>query len=292
MPEGQDFFSELQTETQPLAPWQAEVYKLVSWWDVETFAAHRFYQIGMLLELLARNVGKIASEEELAKLRFDLRKITAHCMVLGLRVSAELIGEKSALLKSLHSANKMGGDLKAISDCIRIEMGQTLFLYVPYERARWYKEPLEGWEEVIGRFSADHDITYEIEEASKCFACDRYDAAVFHIMRVAEIGALAVGTLIQIKDPKPGWPRVSKELKRIMEIEYTKLSPIEQQHFPLLEQISPLMLAMQNAWRHKVSHVANRLILTGSGFQPFVAKEIITTTRAFMRRLALELPPP
>jgi len=49
------------------------------------------------------------------------------------------------------------------------------------------------------------------------------------------------------------------------------------------------MLGMQNAWRHKISHAANRLVLETGEFQPYVAEDILVATRAFMRTLATEL---
>ena len=174
-----------------------------------------------------------------------------------------------------------------ISASIRREMKRTLFMYLPQERARWFIEPLKDWETVTTRWPK---TIHDIEEAAKCFACDRFDAAVVHMMLVAEYGALEIGHLLELRDPKLGWPRVSKELKRITSADFSKLSPLEQKHFPLLEQISPLMLAMQNAWRHKVSHADNRLVLLSGEFQPFIVEEIIFATRAFMRRLATDLP--
>ena len=271
-----------------LAPWRAEVYRLVSWWDVEKFAADKFYAIGMLLEAQARRVGSMTSEADLAKLRLDLRQITAHCVSLGLNVSAELITQKSSALKSIRSANAIGRDLKAISDCIGIEMKQTLFLYVPQERAKWYLEPLKDWEIVI---DVVPDAIHDIEEGFKSFALDRYGATVFHMMQVAEHGALEVGKLIGVNDPKAGWRSVRLAMLRIVQnTEYKKLTALEQQHFPLLEQLLPLMLSMERAWRDKISHAANRLILLNTEFQPYIAEEIISATRSFMRRLAKDLP--
>jgi hypothetical protein len=241
--------ADISPKIQTLAPWQVEVYRLVS---------------------------------------LDIRQIIAHCVSLGLNVSAELINQKSSALRTIRSANAMGPDLKAISDCIGIEMKQTLFLYVPKERSRWYAEPLKDWEIVIDRIP---DAIHDIEEGSKSFALDRYGAAVFHMMQVAEHGALEVGKLIGLSDPKAGWRSVRVAMIRIVQnTEYKKLTPIEQKHFPLFEQLLPLMLSMERAWRDKISHAANRLILLNTEFQSYVAEEIISDTRAFMRRLAQDLP--
>jgi hypothetical protein len=49
--------------------------------------------------------------------------------------------------------------------------------------------------------------------------------------------------------------------------------------------------ALKNAWRNKISHVSGqRLLLVSSEFTPDTAEEIMTATRAFMRRLTESLP--
>jgi hypothetical protein len=281
-----------------LAPWQAEVYRLVSWWDVERFAAHRFYALGLLLEAGSANLDRRAKEnpdQVLAyavrhKLIGDLELVEKECLKLALVNSSDTVQEFKEQLNWKNRKWKAGEArtyFDHISGSIRREMKRTLFMYIPRERAHWFLEPLKDWETVTSRYP---DTIHDIEEAGKSFACDRFDATVVHMMLVAEFGAMQIGRLLEINDPKLGWPRVSQELKRITSAKFPELNAIEKKHFPFLEQISPLMLAMQNAWRHKVSHAESRLVLLKGEFQPYVAEEIILATRAFMRRLATELP--
>lgn len=281
-----------------LAPWQAEVYRLVSWWDVERFAAHRFYMLGLLLEAGSASLERRAREnpdrvltlDTKDKLIVDLELVEKECLKLSLVNSsdaAEELRQQLATKGRKWKAREAALQFDHISGSIRREMKRTLFMYIPMERAHWYLEPLKDWETVTSRYPG---TIHDIEEAGKSFACDRFDATVVHMMLVAEFGAMQLGRLLEINDPKLGWPRVSQELKRITSTPFTKLSTVEQKHFPFLQQISPLMLAMQNAWRHKISHAESRLVLLNGEFQPYVAEEIILTTRAFMRRLATELP--
>jgi hypothetical protein len=281
-----------------IAPWQVEVYKLISWWDVERFAAHRFYMLGLLLEAGSAKLDRRAREnpdqvltlDMKAKLIGDLELVEKECLKLSLVNSSDAAQEFREQLNWKNRKWKAGeaqAQFDHISGSIRREMKRTLFMYIPTERAHWYLEPLKDWETVTSRYPG---TIHDIEEAGKSFACDRFDATVVHMMLVAEFGAMQLGRLLEINDPKLGWPRVSQELKRITSTPFTKLNAVEQKHFQFLEQISPLMLAMQNAWRHKVSHAESRLVLLKGEFQPYVAEEIILATRAFMRRLATELP--
>jgi hypothetical protein len=281
-----------------LAPWQAEVYRLISWWDVEKFAAQTFYTIARLLERISAQHARrsrsdsqaIVQEKERTTRASDLEIIENSCRRIGLHHSADFAEEfRPVVLNFEHSmkCSELDSKFDEISSSINREMKRTLFMYIPQERARFYLEPLKDWETVTKRYPG---TIHDIEEAGKCFACDRFDATVVHMMLVAEFGAMQIGRLLEINDPKLGWPRVSQELKRITSAKFTELKAIEQKHFPFLEQISPLMLAMQSAWRHKVSHAESRLVLMKGEFQPYVAEEIMFTTRAFMRRLAYELP--
>jgi hypothetical protein len=185
-------------------------------------------------------------------------------------------------------ADRLKWQLEEFDNSIRREMKRALFLYVPQERSPLYLEPLKDWETAIKRFDK---ATLDIEEGLKCFALDRYGGAVFHMMLVAERGALEVLPLTGSTDPKPGWRSVTTALEKITQrTPYTQLTAGQQKHLPFFEQILPMMLSIQRAWRDKISHVDNRLVLLSGDFQAYVVEEIISATRAFMRRLAGDLP--
>ncbi len=52
----------------------------------------------------------------------------------------------------------------------------------------------------------------EIDEAGKCIALGRAPAAVFHLMRIAEIGLRALAPLVGITDPNPDWGAVIRKI--------------------------------------------------------------------------------
>jgi hypothetical protein len=264
---------------------------------VEQFSAANFYTIARLIESTGHNYGMrpadvVPDDAEITRLSDELLQIVRiDCVRIGLPLSARHIDELVEEVRDKYLPLTYGAislKLTELSNSIRREMGAVLFLYISTEKAKWFRKPLEGWGAAVERFG--DTITTDIEEGAKCYACDRHAAAVFHMMLVAEFGALEVGKLIEMRDPKPSWHGVMNEIRRItQQTKFTDLKPIEQKYFKLLEQLSPLMLAMQNAWRHKIDHAANRLVLTTGEFQSYVAEEIITATRAFMRTLASEL---
>ncbi len=281
-----------------LQPWVERPSGLLSWSDMERFSAEQFCLIAGWIERNAEKYKQQAqkaptakcSERVRIKLLANLKSLKSWCSLAGLHDSADAI---TAFIQKLPpdsevTYGEIGWQLKERAEGIQREMKRHLFLYVPEERSQFYKSPLYKWELVIERFPS---ATNDIEEAAKCFALDRYAGAVFHMTRVVEHGVIEIGKLIDVKDPRPGWRSVRIALERILQkTEYSKLTALEKAHYRLLEQMFPAMLSIERAWRDKISHVANDLILLSGEFHPDVAEDIIDATRAFMRRLAMELP--
>jgi HEPN domain-containing protein len=167
------------------------------------------------------------------------------------------------------------------------EMIGRSFWSLSSKEAERYKNPRNGWEEIITRFP---DAVGDIEEASKCFALSRYAAAIFHSVQVVEIGLIALGKLIGVTDHLPGWTATTSRLQSIIKKGHEARTPFERQHFAFLEQMHGTIEGLKNAWRNKVSHAHGKLTLLTADFSPDVAEEILFATRAFMRRLATDAP--
>jgi hypothetical protein len=179
--------------------------------------------------------------------------------------------------------------LLATSLTIHIEdkCSTKLFFCVESERKKHFDSPTVGWKEALERFP---EATDDVIEASKCFALQRNAASVFHSTQAIETGMLYLGKFLRVKDPKPGFVATVNELNRIVKLDSQKRSPFESQNYPFIEQMQASVVSLQNAWRHKISHVAGRITLMTADFSEEVAEEILMATRSFMRRLATEMP--
>jgi hypothetical protein len=166
------------------------------------------------------------------------------------------------------------------------EAGTKLFFQVPSAKMAYYDSPRQGWEKVIERFP---DAIGDVEEMSKCFALSRYAGAVFHSLLVVEHGLIALGHEIGVSDPKPGWDATCREMKRLIDAGHSKYPATLRVGFNSLEQIHQSAQTMKLAWRNKVSHAANQLVVLQSDFTPDICEEIMLATRSFMRRLASDL---
>lgn len=177
-------------------------------------------------------------------------------------------------------------DLRALRQRCEDEFKNELFLHLDQRAAAKYGNPTKDWDEVVARFS---QTRHNIEESSKCFALERYGAAVFHILLVAEYGVILIAKLMGVAGDKPGWGQLQR-LEKILKKPYPERDTLEQEHTKLLEAVVPLAIVVKDSWRHKLTHVENQIVWNDTDFSPQVAEEIINATRGFMRKLATELP--
>jgi hypothetical protein len=206
---------------------------------------------------------------------------------LGLLASTATIDKLLSLLSQPDSTIGKYYELgRELQGRLLDELPGALFLSLTSSEVQYYLNPTRDWEETIKRWPKTQ---IDIEESSRCFACARYAASIFHVLLVAEIGVIEVAKLLGVAGDKPGWGALDR-LEDILARPYMERLPIHQKHSELIKQILPLMLAIKNSWRHKISHVENKLEWLDTDFSPQIADEIMKTTRGFMRRLAVEIP--
>lgn len=176
--------------------------------------------------------------------------------------------------------------LRDLRERIEDDLKSHLFAHLTPEEADLYSSPTKHWDIAVSRFPR---IRFDVEECSKCFALSRYGAAIFHVLLVAEYGVVQIANAVGVAGDRPGWGALER-VERILDKPFKDRSPLEQRHSELLKNIVPLSTAIKDSWRHKISHVENKLDWLDSDFDPQIAGEIISATRGFMRRLAQDLP--
>jgi hypothetical protein len=278
-----------------LAPWEENPYGVVSL--LAMLELHARYFVHSLTRFAAYEIkcgqeseGNLVTPVALTQLHTDIVSFQKECVYYGFKSAAQQCGR---IVKSMEDSGgkilcrSLQDDLRDLRKRLEDELSSELFFHLSLAEAKFYSSPHDGWDEVTTRFPK---AVVDIEECSKCFAFNRYPASVFHAMQVVEHGLIALGKFLELKDPKSGWTAVCRELQRITKGDYSKLSPNEKKHFPFLEQVHATTEALKNAWRNKIDHAMNRLILLPGILNDEIANEIIVASRSFMRRLAAELP--
>jgi hypothetical protein len=247
----------------------------------------QFGRIANVLYFLGRLEGGPVSQVDRIQMSVMAKLCQEDLERFGFRRSTRGMQDIIDILDDKHPSPNLEGYSMALRANLMAELESTLFLHVEYSVARYYREPRRDWEEVIARFP---DTVSDIEEAGKCYALGRYAASVFHGMQALEHGLLALGEFMRLPDRKSGFPAVANALQRIKDKKRQDLTDFEKKHFAFFEQMHGSVHAIKDAWRNKVSHAQGKLALMTSDFSPAVAIEIYMATRAFMRRLATDLP--
>ena len=188
--------------------------------------------------------------------------------------------------KGMHvSCGEMRDDLRELRRRFEDDFKATFSLQLTAKQAAQFQDPMKEWGFMYHHFSK---VRFNVEECMKCFALERYCAAVFHILQVAEYGVIKVTDLLQVSGDKPGWGSL-RRLSAILEKSHSQRSDLEKLHSKLLEDVVPLSVVMKDSWRHKLDHVDNQIIRVEKDFSAEAAEEIISATRAFMRKLSGDL---
>lgn len=171
----------------------------------------------------------------------------------------------------------------AIQDRLRDELEEKLIFCIR-ENAEYFepKEPLFGVD-FQNKFPTNG--IFELDEAGKCLALNRDTAAVFHLMRLMEIGIRATAKSLGIPDPiKPSdrnWYQILRNVKDENDQRSTGKTkkwtvPGDREFF---ESAYASLDAVRVAWRNPTMHIENKYTSDEAG-------HIFVAVRGFMRRLA------
>lgn len=215
-------------------------------------------------------------------------------MAEGLREQAELLSEmklpttRSAWLTLAESvetygpyndlANKRAG---SVCEILYRETEGRKFLQVERDDLYSGGAALFG-ADVASKFASG--VAFEIDEAAKCLALGRSTAAVFHLMRVMEIGVRAPCACLGMPEPTgngKNWGNMLSALKTEMERRKRQSPPQWSQLSDpaFFAEIHVSLDAVKNVWRNATMHIENK-------YTQEEAEHIFAAVRGFMKKLA------
>ena len=274
---------------QTIQPWQSTPYKLISWWDMEQFAATAFYQIGRFLEqiktahALASKPGDPMFSRSALDKKLDVKQreslsllvesVEERCATIKLRVSVECAKHIVEKAKADRLTNrKAATEIEKLDQIIRWEMKEKLFMFVPPDRAEFYdKQKLFG-DEVNKKFPS---LQYDIVEAGNCYALGRPTAAVFHLMRIAEAGVQEFGSALGVTlANEKNWQNILDEVNKQI-----KALPPKDPRTVQMSEVNAHLYSVKLAWRNQVMHPKGT-------YTAEEAEALIRNVRSFMVHLA------
>lgn len=245
-----------------------------------------------VLTNIAPNTGIKLAPRDYQELIASINDFLATCNDAGLLVTksaADTLKNDLSLAESIDGAFafrdggllRVKNSLNSMQHCFENESPLKVAMILPAEKVGLFdsKEPLFGCD-VDGKFPS---VAYEIDEAGKCLALNRYTACVFHCMRAMEKGLDAVFVSLALKKGQnPNWGGLLKEIK--LEIDRRKATstwnlPSDENFFP---EVYVSIDAMRNAWRNATMHIENK-------YTEEEAINIFNSVKAFMQKLALRM---
>jgi hypothetical protein len=218
----------------------------------------------------------------LASMRGHARELQSSLLTLGTRQTSKSADRLIALVQGDKFTNpELVGLLKEIDSRLRDELSDiTVLTLSPKEQG--YFEPAEAL------FGIDFETKFpsglfELDEAAKCMALGRGTSAVFHLMRLMEIGVRAVARSLQIPDPlKPverNWGHILKKIWDAIEQKWPTTATRMVGDGPTFEALYASLDAVKNPWRNATMHVENK-------YTDEEAEHIFVAVRGFMQKLA------
>jgi hypothetical protein len=269
--------------------------RLISLWDMLEFNAAYFLEVVRILTYMQESAVKSPdndiSDANQNVLESQLINIIDGCKRMGPLQLSIIYAEHT--LNWVRQEKRTYGEIQprvgVLRDRIKDELSTRLLLSLSTTEADHFANFKKDWEKAIERFP---EAFSDIEEARKCFALNRYSAAVFHSTQIVEYGLVELGKFLKVRDPKSGWAAVTNALSNVIRKDHRARTRFEKKNYAFLEQTHGTVEALKDAWRNKVSHAHGRLVLLTTDFTPAVTEEILIAVRGFMRRLGEGLPPP
>jgi hypothetical protein len=263
-------------------PWINHSSGLITWWNMEIFAAADFYKIARFLERVDQPGFTVSVLKRIGEV-----DLAGSCRKLGLTLSVahiKRIRERFEELDKNPTPQVPGGEsqgrmaeakelFRALQERIQDEMAERLFLFVPSDDAMLFQssDSFLG-EGIIKKWP---QLVEDSSEAAKCFALSRYTAAVFHFMRVMEFGVQKLGDKLGVSlTQELNWQRILDQVDKAI-----KALDQKGEETKKLASVSANLYNVKLAWRNEVMHPK-------ATYTREEAKRVLDSVQSFLAELA------
>lgn len=231
-------------ESRILQPWVENPFRLISWLEMNEFAAASYLELTNLLE----RMNEVAAAGW-SQLKTVLQTVERNLRQIGCQQSAEQAVRIIQMLDSPPvNADAISHRCLVLNESIRTEMKSHLFFWVPSGRASFHGQKARDilGEKCVANFPKS-GISNEAEQAVKCFAFGQYTACAFHLMRISEAGVLALG-----KAAGHNW---GKNHNWGGFFKWFDANPPTGKHQDFLQVAKGNLSAVKDAWRNRTMHL-------------------------------------
>jgi hypothetical protein len=266
-------------------PWIDRPFTLISLLEMQKFFAYLFVELAKALEALAHlpaavekagiRAGTPISDKVYTQCRQFLDALSVASGEAGLKLSVISIEKATEeIASSRPSYNKLREIAGHLQTTIQHEMSTHLFLYV--DNATYYEDKQLFGQEVFDKFP---EMVFDIQEAGKCLALNRYTASVFHLMRVMEMAVQRFGKRLRVKLVREKvWQNILDEVNKAIKNMKAR-TPGQKARQTAYAGAAAHLFSVKVAWRNPVMHPKAQ-------YDGEEAEEIFKHVKAFTRQLA------
>jgi hypothetical protein len=288
-----------------LQPWEERPYRLVSWLDMLNFSARQFFYCGGALRdirqdaIMSSAVCMDGGEARFAMPKpidaasreravAHLRGIEPQFRTIGLEIAAETVAELITDLQqdTERSVQWLIDRVDAIEKIGDKELKNRAFFYIPPERMKLWpkaKEPFALGRQVDVSFPSS---TFDANNAATCLATTHGTAAVFHLMRVLEIGLAALGKEFDVSlehiNWQPALDQIEKKVREMSRDSKWRSRPDFKEMQEFYSQAASHFAILKDAWRNHTMHVRGK-------YTQEEAERIFDNVKDFMQKLSERL---
>lgn len=279
-----------QSVCRVLTPWEANPYRLISWWDMEHLSG---YNLSTALSRLYRvqcfysqQKGTLIPEAH-QKAYEELAEVVRQLNSAGLSTSADVLHQFCVHLLNWKrddfgpvNSHDMTGRIGETLRAIQAEMTNSCFMHIPTKRAEYYGQDMLFGGVVFTRFEA---ARYDIREAGNCLAAGRATACVYHLMRALEVVLSDVGSDFGLVFNHTNWQnaidQLESSIKKMQNDPVWTDLPNWKEKREFYAQIVSYLALVKDAWRNFTAHARGKYDLEE-------AELMLLNVRAFMQKVA------
>ena len=205
------------------AAWKHAPHDLLSLWDMIPFPASKFYQALEALEALQMQAQEwirkhpnlcVSTLDHLRNLNETIIPIEQFCEKLQMEKSLTRIRQFQRSLQpptSLH-VRVVESEILSIRQTIWEEFSNRQFTFIQTGKTKFFEQESLFGDKVFNRFDR---ARLDTKEAGNCLAADLNTAAVYHLMRIMEIGLLTLHkTLVRKRPTNPNWSALISDIEK------------------------------------------------------------------------------
>ncbi len=200
------------------------------------------------------------------------------------KIHEKLDGEYMSYATTGYPWEEYQRDLEVLEGRIDDDLQEIVFGFIPKNKVAYFRQEKLFGDEVYDVFRL---ASKDIQDAGTCFAHEDYSATVFHLMRVAEIGAKKLVRDLRVISllPKPielcDWNTLLSAMEKgLKKLDVGSGKSVKKKR--KLEYYSKpigLFRNFKDSWRNSAAH-------SRRDFQPGETQDILDNTRQFMQHLA------